>query len=147
GEYIRATNNEELKRKINKFYKGKYDLEIVEKVVPLVKERIKTLGEFENLAGFFFETPKKIDKKLFTNNVNSHVDNAVEVFASIDDWNLEKINDLLMQMIKRNKFNTGKFFMDLRIAITGSKFTPPINESISVLGKKETLERLKKMVF
>ena len=33
--------------------------------------------------------------------------------------------------------------MDLRIAITGSKFTPPINESIEILGKEETLKRLK----
>ena len=43
----------------------------------------------------------------------------------------------------RNGFKVGDFFMDLRIAITGSKFTPPINESIEILGKKESIERIK----
>ena len=36
--------------------------------------------------------------------------------------------------------------MDLRVAITGMKFTPPINESIAILGKEETLERLKILI-
>jgi glutamyl/glutaminyl-tRNA synthetase len=36
--------------------------------------------------------------------------------------------------------------MDLRIAMTGSRFTPPINESIETLGKEETLKRLKKLI-
>jgi glutamyl/glutaminyl-tRNA synthetase len=36
--------------------------------------------------------------------------------------------------------------MDLRIAITGKKFTPPINDSIVVLGKEETLKRLKRVI-
>jgi glutamyl-tRNA synthetase len=57
GEYIRKTNNAKLKTKIYEFFRGKYDLETVGKVVPLIKDRIKTLGEFETIAGFFQITP------------------------------------------------------------------------------------------
>ena len=36
--------------------------------------------------------------------------------------------------------------MSLRIAVTGMKFTPPINESITILGKEETITRLKSLI-
>jgi len=146
GEYIRKTNNSELKTKIYEFFEGKYDAETIGKVVPLMKDRVKTLGEFEGLAGFFFERPENIDKKLFTDNVNNHINKTVEVLKSVDDWKLDTINDVLMKTIEKNSFKTGKFFMDLRITITGNKFTPPINESIEILGKKETLSRIKKLL-
>jgi len=51
-----------------------------------------------------------------------------------------------MEVVKENDFKTGDFFMDLRIAITGVKFTPPINESIAILGKEEGLARLNKFI-
>lgn len=47
---------------------------------------------------------------------------------------------------KDNGFKVGDFFMDLRIAITGTKFTPPINESIEILGKEEALNRIRKVI-
>ena len=47
---------------------------------------------------------------------------------------------------KDNNFKVGDFFMDLRIAVTGSKFTPPINESVAILGKKETVSRIRKVL-
>lgn len=51
-----------------------------------------------------------------------------------------------MEVVKENNFKTGDFFMSLRIAITGMKFTPPINESIAILGKEETIDRLKELI-
>ena len=48
-----------------------------------------------------------------------------------------------MEAVKENNFKTGDFFMTLRIVITGSRFTPPLNESIEILGKEETLSRIK----
>jgi glutamyl/glutaminyl-tRNA synthetase len=48
-----------------------------------------------------------------------------------------------MEEVKTKNYKTGDFYMTLRIAITGAKFTPPINDSIIILGKEETLKRLK----
>jgi glutamyl/glutaminyl-tRNA synthetase len=76
----------------------------------------------------------------------NHLSNAEEALQAAKDWELDTINGVLMKTIKKNSFKTGKFFMDIRIAITGSKFTPPINESIVILGKKETLSRIKKLL-
>jgi glutamyl-tRNA synthetase len=49
-----------------------------------------------------------------------------------------------VKVVTDNSFKTGEFFMDLRIALTGKRITPPINESIVILGKEETLKRLNK---
>lgn len=141
GEYIRKTNNEELITKIFKFYGGKLSKSKISAVVPLVKDRIKKLSEFETLAGFFFKEPK-VDKKLFGRDWEKHLKVAHEAIEKTDFWKLDSINNNLMKAIEKNSFKTGKFYMDLRIAITGSKFTPPINESIEILGKEQTLIRL-----
>ena len=145
GQYIRKTQNSKLKTQIYELYKGKYSGDLIEKVIPLIKERIVKLSEFEELAGFFFKEPE-IDKNLLGDNHMMHLRSAYETISNIENWNIENINEGFMKNIADNGFKTGNFFMDLRIAITGKKFTPPINESMEILGKKETLIRLEKVI-
>jgi len=47
-----------------------------------------------------------------------------------------------MGLIKEKGWKTGDFFMSFRIALSGSKFTPPITNCAEILGKGETLHRL-----
>jgi glutamyl-tRNA synthetase len=117
---------------------------MVKGVIPLVKDRIKTLKEFASIAGFFFEEPK-VDRKLLGKNYQEHLLKAREAIQSVEVWNKDSVDETLMGVVNKNGFKTGDFFMDLRIAITGSKFTPPINDSIVILGKAETLRRLEKI--
>lgn len=136
GEYIRKSQIPNLKSQIYEFFNKKYPEEKIEKILPLVQDRIKTLKEFESLAGFFFEAPK-VDKKLLGAKYKEHLQVAIDC--------LKKDRDLTAA-VKENGFKTGDFFMDLRIAVSGSKITPPINDSILILGKKETAERIKKLI-
>jgi glutamyl-tRNA synthetase len=114
-------------------------------ITKLVQDRIKTLKDFEQLAGFFFER-KKVDKKLFGKNSQKHLQAAYQAIGKLKTFNLGSLNQSLIKAISKQNFKTGDFFMDLRIAITASKFTPPINESIIILGQKETLVRIKKAI-
>ncbi len=138
GEYIRKLSNESLNSKFkiqnSKFSELEQQKQLA--ITKLVKDRIKKISDMDILAGFFFEKPK-VDNKLFGKNYKEHLEKAIEA--------IEK-DVPLDQVPKDNNFKIGDFFMDLRIAITGSKFTPPINESIEILGKKEALERLKKVL-
>ena len=143
GYYIRMTKNEDLAQMINDIYDNRFDKKILDKTIPLIKERIAKLTDYSELAEFFFEMPK-VDQKLLGDNAKLHLESAEKVLSSLEDWKLEKINDNLMEEINKNSYKVGHFFMDLRIAITGKKFTPPINESIIILGKEETLLRLRK---
>ncbi|QQS38866.1 glutamate--tRNA ligase [Candidatus Woesebacteria bacterium] len=141
GQYMQKLTVEDMGSKISDFFKGKFDKNTVATIVPLIQTRIKTLKNFEEIAGFFFDKPR-VDTNLLSENYASHLSDALETFKNIDKWELENINEKLNQLIESKAYKTGEFFMNLRIAITGKKFTPPINESIEVIGKKETIERL-----
>ena len=143
GEYLRKLEDAVFVDKIWEFYNGKYSQGEIAKVASLIKERIKTFSEFKTLAGFFFEEPK-VDKKLFGKGHKEHLKMATEILENVSEWSKATIDEELLAGIERNKFKTGDFFMTLRIAITGKKFTPPINDSIVILGKEESLKRLKK---
>jgi glutamyl-tRNA synthetase len=144
-QYIQGLDDSEFATSLYKYFEGKYEKDLLVKIAPLVKTRIKTLKEFESLSGFFFETPQ-VDRKIFDDDYESHLRAAVGALEKLKVWELEKINVALMKIIGEKDFKTGKFFMSLRIAITGQKFTPPINESIEILGKEETLRRLKSIL-
>jgi glutamyl-tRNA synthetase len=144
GEYIRKLSDESLNSKFqmtnSKFSELSNEKQLA--VTKLVKDRIKIISDINEFAKFFWET-QIIDKTLFGENYKDHLNVALSVIESLNDWNLETLNEKLMEKIKENNFKTGDFFMTLRIAITGTKFTPPINDSMIILGKEETLKRLK----
>ena len=144
GEYIRKLSDDEF-ISLTKNHLSHYDISIYRSAVPLIKDRIKKLKDVEIYAGFFFKSPE-VDTKLFGEDYKDHLKNAIEVFENIEDWNLEKLGISLLELCDKKKFSRGNFFMTLRIAITGSKFTPPINDSMIILGKDETLKRLKSVL-
>ena len=138
GHYIRQLSGDELNAKFtvhNSSFK-KLDKNKQLLITKLVQDRIKKLSDFDTLAGFFFEEPK-VNRGLLGENSTKHLKAAIEA--------LEK-NIPLNRVPKDNGFKTGEFFMDLRIAVTGKKFTPPINESIAILGKDEAVKRVKKVL-
>lgn len=144
-QYIKELSDKEFSDKVIKFAPKKADKKTLRRVAPLVKERINKLSDFENMAAFYFEK-QDVDEKLFGENWKEHLTSAEKTLENIDKWSLKNINDALMEEIEEKEFKTGKFFMDLRIAITGNKVTPPINESLEILGKKKTLARLRELV-
>ncbi|MBI3289874.1 glutamate--tRNA ligase [Candidatus Microgenomates bacterium] len=144
GEYIRETQDSKLKTQIYEFFEGEYPEDVVNQTIPLVKERMKTLKDYEKLAGFFFEEPDTDEfptQQLFDNNSPKHLETALEVVET-SDWDVESLQKAFLKAIEENKFNTGEFFMSLRGAIAGSRVTPPIVESIIILGKEEAKQRI-----
>ncbi|MEJ2441461.1 MAG: glutamate--tRNA ligase [Patescibacteria group bacterium] len=145
GEYLRKLSDKELAEEISEFVGKKYPKDKIFKIVPLIKERIKTLSEFISLAGFFFEEVK-VKTDLLGDNYKKHLKAAIQSLEKIDGWEKLNLDKILLETVKENDFKTGDFFMDLRIAITGKQITPPINDSITILGKEKTLKRLKRLI-
>lgn len=145
GHYVRQIADEDLCQKFQSQSPqfAKLDESVQLQITKLVKDRIKKLSDISDIAKFFWETPV-VDKNLFGENYIRYLSDASDIIANLDSWTLESLNEKLITDIKEKGFKTGDFFMTLRIAITGVKFTPPINDSIIILGKDETLTRLQK---
>jgi glutamyl-tRNA synthetase len=71
---------------------------------------------------------------------------AYDILDSLPNWDKESLESALKELITKKNWNTGEFFMNLRIAITGSKFTPPITDSMVILGKEKSLFRIKAII-
>jgi len=145
GVYIRQLSVGELSSKF-KVQSSKF-AETEEKkqtaVTELVQDRIVKISDLDSLAGFLFERPK-VEVSLFGDlPYKEHLTKAVEVLETIQQFNNLTIQQCLSDLIEKNNWKTGDFFMSFRVALSGSRFTPPITNSAEILGKEETLHRLK----
>ncbi|MEK7521816.1 MAG: glutamate--tRNA ligase [Patescibacteria group bacterium] len=142
GVYIRQLDNNKMAKLLNSYIAQETTIEFLESVVPLIKERINKLSEAESLLTFFWTRPVTERGTFESESAGNHIAEALIVLRRIPEWNLDEVNTSLSKAIKENGFKTGDFYMTLRLAISGVKITPPINESMIILGKDEVLFRL-----
>ncbi len=141
GHYIRQKSNQELAELLRPFIpQTEPHLVNLENLLHLVKDRLTKLSDFTSLAGFFYSQPKPVST-LFTSNAKNHLRQS-QLAIQNSDFRVDALNSTFKRIIESSKFKTGDFFMDLRISITGSRFTPPITESIVILGKDESIQRI-----
>ncbi len=140
SQYLQKLSDEDFFVSARPFVSKEISDEILHKIVPLVKTRVKKLSELGEYLEYFYKQKEPIFD--LTDKYKEHVTKALEALEKTNDWNLETINSQLTNLIGENNFKTGDFYMDLRCSIAGSRSTPPINESMEILGKDVTLTRL-----
>jgi len=145
GYYIRQKSDEQLADLFLSFLKVKVDKKLILKICPLIKQRIKRLSDFENIAGFFFEEPK-VDRD-FLNPYKSFFRVVVDELENLKKWDRDSIERALDSLVKEKKLDARDLFMGIRIAVTGNKVGPPLTESLVILGRQKTLERVKKVLL
>jgi len=142
GEYIRSKSDKELARLLAPFL-PKLTSRQVTLAAPLVKERIKKLKEAADLLEFVWQ---RVDYPVKFLQVDPQAKIMLEemkkIIQQMDLEETAKLQAAMLATIKKHHWQTGKFFMVLRVAICGKKITPPILESLPLLEKKEVLERL-----
>jgi len=144
GVYIRESQMSKLKSQIFEFYDKKLSEKIIEKTIPLIKERIKKLSDYLPLCEFFFNQPHSTEAVDLLSDKKELLGNIYKKLEGIKEWKANIIGEEMMELVKEKKMKTGEFFMILRIIITGRKISPPLNESMEILGKEECLKRLTK---
>lgn len=140
GEYIRKLKIESLKLKILKYIGEKYSEDTVEKTIPLIQERIKKLSDYLPLCEFFFESPKKYEIDL--SDKKNILKKTCESLSSLKNWTADVLGETMQDVAKELGVKNSEYFMIMRVAITGKKISPPLNESMEILGKEECLKRL-----
>lgn len=157
GEYIRKSENSNLKSQILKYLQGISGGSLdhptedeVEKVILLIKERIKKLSDFIPLTDFLWEKPE-YDKAQFQ---KLNIKNQKEVLKKILDamekmekpWKAEVFEETFRQLAKEMGISASQMFQLIRIAVSGQVVTPPLFESIKILGEEETINRVKEVL-
>jgi glutamyl-tRNA synthetase len=117
-----------------------WDEELVRPAAPLVQEKIATFAEFPDFARFLFE-PVAPDRDLL-DGAGSVLASAGEVLAEVEPFTAGSIEEALRSLAERLELKPRDAFQPIRVAVTGSKISPGLFESIELLGREETLARL-----
>lgn len=153
GEYVRALSAEEFVRLALPYLEAGLDrslmpgeLDQFEQLAPLVQERTKRLSEVADQVRFLFSTELEYDeaswKKVMTQETAPVLEQAARRLGTVPSWDAAPIEATLRAMLDELGLNARKGLQPLRVAITGSSVSPPLFESMAVLGRDRTLERL-----
>lgn len=124
------------------------DKKKAEKVLALVKDRMKTLAEFKILVEYFYIDPK-VDTKAFSSDSGdewkSMLTGLADKFAGVEEssWIKENLDIIAHDFCNATGFSTKEVFMTLRLAVTGQTATPPLFDVLELLGKQSTQSRIK----
>lgn len=140
GEYIRNSQLEVLNVKLKEYIGKEYNEQIVEKSIPLVRERIKKLSDYLPLTEFLFKAPGTYEVPL--EKYKDTLKLVAIKLGQINEFTAIKIGEAMVEVAKESGLKNSEFFQMLRIAITGKKISPPLNESMEILGKEECVKRI-----
>lgn len=140
GEYIRKMDPAQLSKKLFEFHNGKYSKELIDKTIPLIQERIKTLKEYDEYCNFFVTAPSEYEVDL--GKYADVISKTNVALAALQTWSAENIGEAMLKVAVDAGLKNSEYFMVMRVIITGKKISPPLNESMELLGKEECLKRL-----
>ncbi len=118
------------------------------KIIPLIKERIKTINQAQEIVRpFFFDINYPDDiKDYFSGSAEETkkiIETAAASIAKIKEFTISNIESCLRVLAQGLNISFKKYAETIRAAVWGSKVSPPLFETIEVLGMKTTIERLK----
>ncbi|XAS70650.1 glutamate--tRNA ligase [Micrococcaceae bacterium Sec5.1] len=123
--------------------------EILAEAAPLVQERITLLGEAPEMLAFLFKADDAIDvaddaHKGLPENLQEVLDAALAALEPIEDWTAENIQTALKQaLVEDLGIKPRAAFGPVRTAISGRRISPPLFESMVILGKDSSLARVR----
>ncbi len=141
GQYMRDLPLEKIVDYLAKYKPNGVSDQKFSSIVELSRDRVKKLADFESFTQFFYQKPL-VDKTIATPKVIEHLKAAISALSSMEKFTNETVTEKMMETVTINNFKTGEYFMDLRVAVAGSKISPPINESMVILGKEESIKRI-----
>ena len=144
GVYLRELSPTEFAHRLL-FWLGEngydWDAELVTQAAPLVQEKIARLSEFPDFAGFLFHDVEPSPAEL--DGGTPMLAAAEEALMSLEPFEASGIEAVLREAADRLELKPRQAFQPIRVAVTGSKISPGLFESIELLGRETTLSRLR----
>jgi glutamyl-tRNA synthetase len=118
-----------------------WDAELVTRAAPLVQEKIAKLSDFPGFAGFFFGDVEPERAEL--DGGGPMLAAAQDALASLEPFDAAAIEAALRETAEKLELKPRQAFQPVRVAVTGSRISPGLFESIELLGRETTLSRLR----
>jgi glutamyl-tRNA synthetase len=120
----------------------------LEQIVLSQRERAKTLREMAAHSAFFFRAPISYDEKAVRKYVTAEVldllAEASTELRQLADWSAPAIHELINGLATAKGVSLGKLAQPIRLAVCGGTVSPPIDATLEILGREESLSRLRK---
>ncbi|MBD1537225.1 glutamate--tRNA ligase [Arthrobacter sp. S13_S34] len=123
--------------------------DILTEAAPLIQERITLLGEAPDMLGFLFKDDDAIDvaddaRKGLPQNLDEVLDAAIAALDRVQEWTAEEIQAALKQaLVEDLGLKPRLAFGPVRTAVSGRRISPPLFESMVILGRESSLRRLR----
>jgi nondiscriminating glutamyl-tRNA synthetase len=160
GQWIRRLDAEDLIERLQPFLEGDRDAGRIDRVptpeelrplVPIIQERLPTLGAIGDLVGFLWVSnvsadpatlvPKRWDRDTTLAALRAARETIVESIGPVT-FEADELEPPLRALAEARGWKAGDLFMAIRVAVTGRTATPPLFDSLVALGRERTLARL-----
>ena len=149
-QYLQLKSNEELAEQFMPYLEAKGlsgDKAVVAKVIGLTKDRVNFVSELWEQVNFFFVAPEEYDekslKKRWKEDSPKHMTEMLALLEAHEDWSAEGLDNLIMPWIAEKEYGVGIVMNAFRICLVGAARGPHIWNITDVLGKEETLKRVR----
>jgi glutamyl-tRNA synthetase len=153
GLHIRNLDQTRLAREVKPFLMNagyKIDTEKLNQMMPIVQERLVTLDDIIPFGGFFFqedirpEPQDLIGSKMTAGESAKAVHEVLKIMRVLDQ--LEPAELMLRNLADEMGYSVGQIFGIIRVAVTGQKVSPPLFESMAIIGRETVIRRLQDAV-
>ena len=153
-EWIKGSKAEGLRSKVKETLEGNgiivADDIYLDKVITLVKDRCTLLSDFPLQSSFFFESPKQYDldavKPKWNEQKQLFFAETIRQFELMQQWNAPDLEKEFKEIAAASQIKPGDVLLPLRVMLVGGKFGPGVFDIAAVIGKKETIHRIKHLV-
>ncbi len=143
GVYLRALTTDEYADRVVEYMHERgsdWPAGGIRAAAPLVQEKIGRLGEFPELAGFLFEDVSPLADDLDPQVLRA----ADDALAATEPWSAAAIEATLKQLCEQLGEKPRTVYAPIRVAVTGSRVSPGLYESLELLGRDTSLARLRR---
>lgn len=150
GLHIRSLSDEDLAKRCLPFLQKAglaVDLAVLTMIAPIIKERLVTLDEVVEWTRFFFQdvTPNGSDlvgKNMTVEQSREALAFALKTVQDTDPFSIEIAENRMREYVEGSGLSAGQVFGILRVAVTGQKVSPPLFESMDILGREKVIHRI-----
>lgn len=150
--HIKALSDRDLAVRVQPFFEKQgimADLDRLTEIAPVICERIITLDDAVDLCAFIFKNEIERNKESLTiqgktnEEMRGLTSDVLKLLEGLTEWSVSTLENALQGYMDAQGLTPKEFYSFLREAISGQRVTPPLFESMAVLGKEVSLDRIR----